>query len=170
MEYKLNELEKNLKAGDVILSHSPGFVTSMIRSVTQSYWNHARMYIGNNKYIESDWTGVKIQPLSYLEDKDIAVYRHTKATPSTLEKICIEACSEEGKKYDFLAIIELLFVYLSGRKERPGKIGKSNKFICSELVALPYYDNGLPVLHNYDYDEIVPNDFAISRKFKRVDF
>ena len=140
----------------------------MIRTVTQSYWNHASMYIGNEEFIESDFDGVVVRKLDDLKDRKIRIYRHKQATDKHLDYICDRALEYEGAKYDWKALVELGWMFTSG-KRGDDVIGSGNRFICSEIVALPYQEQGYMVRDDRDYDEVVPGDFDISENFRRLE-
>jgi|TARA_B100001971_G_C18066420_1_gene470725 uncharacterized protein YycO len=167
--YDIDTLKKSLEKADVILSHGDSILSWIIRIVTQSYWNHSSMYIGDEKFIEADGNGVIIKNISKLSNRDIRIYRYKKATKNVLDKIINEAKSYNGKKYDIFAILELFWLFIVGKRGDPRRIGSKNRFICSEIISQPYYKFGYPVIEKYDYDEVTPSDFDISKNFRRLE-
>ena len=169
MKHDIEQLRNTLEPGDVILFHGKSFVNWAVRTITQSYWGHAAMYIGNGLYIESIAAGVYINDLKSLKDANIIVYRHVKMNDKVAQKI-VESVRDKSKSgYDFWAIWHLFKLLITGKRRKNNeKVGVENRYICSELIAAAYGEMGLTVIDEFDYDEIVPADFDLSNNFKRI--
>ncbi len=166
MFYDIQELKKQLKPADVFVVHGNHLISRIIRVVLDSHWNHATMYIGNGKYIESNNKGVEIKSLDKYKSKDIEIYRHKKISDLDRKRIVSHAMQEVGKRYDFLQIIQLLFYFVFGIRGNAREIGSKNRYICSELVAESYKTAGLKVYKNYNPTQISPADFSESDQFR----
>ena len=151
--------------GDVILTHRKSLLGWLIRGVTKTYWDHAILDLGDNKYIESSWNGVNIIGPEFKNIEHV-VYRHETATKSQLTNICNQAIKNVGSQYDYLQIVQLFFKFIF-KFWNKGEIGRDNKFICSELIAKPFYDFNLPIIKYRHYSQIIPNDFTTSKYFKQ---
>lgn len=97
------DLEKQLRAGDVILVHERGFwLTRMIQRVSQSYWNHAALVfmsqkglpVGGPLIAEASYGGIEIHQLKIYTDQpdryDIGVLRYPGMTDELREHIARE--------------------------------------------------------------------------------
>lgn len=158
-----------LQPGDVILFHRKKFVNWAVRTVTQSYWGHAALYIGNGLYIESIASGVYINTALKLDGKDIAVFRHKEIKAAEKRRIWDKSMGYIESKYDYLAIWHMLWTILKGKRGDGKKLGDEKKYICSELIAKILEEVGLKIRSGYIAEEITPADFEISRNFKRVE-
>jgi len=140
---KLAELKRILQPADIILTHGDSFISKTIQKVTNSYWNHAVMYIGNSQIIEADWGGVAITSIKRLREKPIKILRHKEVQKEDLEKLVNYAVEEHlGADYDFSQIAQLFWFYATGRRGDATEVGVKNRFICSELVGETYFKNG----------------------------
>lgn len=170
MKYKLEDLKRELQKGDVILSHGDSWLSWLIREVSQSYWNHASMYIGDDKFIEADWNGVVIKDLEKLVSRNIGIFRHKDSEKINLEKIVKDVKNFEGYKYDYTQLIELGLMYAFGETIISKEVGAKNKFICSELCSYPYFMQSKNVIDDKYYTNVAPGDFAKSKYFNEIKF
>lgn len=166
MLYDIQKLKKQLRPGDVFVVHGKHLISRIIRIVTDSYWNHATMYVGNGKYIEANNKGVEIKTLEEYKDKTFEIYRHIKISKQQQQKIIEHAQSEIGKGYDVLQLIQLFLYVLFGIRGNARQIGTKNKYVCSELVAESYASVGLPIYKGYHATQISPGDFPQSEYFR----
>ena len=166
MFYNIRQLKKQLKPGDVFVVHGNHLLSRIIRIVLDSHWNHATMYLGNGKCIETNNKGVEIRPLDKYKVKDIEVYRHNKISNLQRKMMVSHAMQELGKRYDILQLVQLFFYFMFGIRGNAREIGSKNKYICSELVAESYHKTGLKVYKNYNPTQISPADFTASDQFK----
>lgn len=167
MQYSLQKLQKLLKPGDVILVHGNHVVSKIIRIITQSYWNHAVMYIGKNQVIQSDKGGVVLTLLAEFTKKDIAIYRHKKANAEKIKKVLQRVMKKKGSGYDISGLIQLGLLLFAGMRGNIRQIGVKNQYICSELVADAYQYAGIP-LTKYPPDLTSPSDIDISSYLRRL--
>ena len=64
-------IRDNARPGDILLSRGiKDPISTIIQGLTKSNWSHSFLYIGDNKIIESERYGVRVEPLDrYLNDK-----------------------------------------------------------------------------------------------------
>jgi len=168
-KYTTDELKSILKKGDVILTHGSSWISRMIQKVTQSHWNHVVIYDEDGYVIESNWGGVvRSHVYNYYAGKDIMILRHKTASKTKLRYVVESAKYFIGREYDYFQIIELLWLYLTGRRGNSRQISSKNKFICSELVGRAFHDNDLPVIAKYKYTELSPGDWPNSKNFVKI--
>ncbi len=118
------------KKGDIILAHNYGIFGWFIRCFTNSYWNHAVLYLGNGKVIESSTWGVKVRPYKdYRGRVDHKFIRVKGLSDYKRKKICDHALTFEGKSYN----LGLVFVLTN----KPGA------FTCSQFIGKIFSDNGI---------------------------
>lgn len=167
--YTKEQLKKNLHPADIILVHGDSYISKIIQIVNKSHWNHAIMYVGDGKFMESDWNGVVEGDLEKLATRDIRILRHKHIPINDAAYIAEMTTKFEGQDYDFYGLIELGLIWMFGKRGTARDVGSKNKFICSELCALPYQTMGYNIIDGIDYDEISPSDFDISKYFKRIE-
>jgi len=142
------------KPGDIILSHGPYLISKIIRKVTHSYWNHAGIYIGHGKQIEARKFGV-VQS-SYVDKGEYTKVISKKLSKVQREKIVEYAKQQIGKKYDYMQLVSLFFIWLF----HIGQVKNvKNHFICSELVAEAYTKAGIK-LSRKPIVYVTPGDIA----------
>ena len=150
---------------------SSSFLNKAVQIITKSYWGHVAVYIGDGEYIEIDETGVHIHDLSDLIDTEVVVYRH-RVINRGIARIIVEDIINQtrGAKYDFVAILQLLFLMIfKRRKDNTKQIGLKSRFICTEIISNSYKRMCLKIIDDLSYDEIVPNDFTVSKNFYKID-
>jgi uncharacterized protein YycO len=179
MQYPLEELQRILQPGDILLVHGSSWTSKMIQIVTKSYWNHAILFVGDGNLVQSTMMygqgtivqnvkgGVQTAPLGDMAAKDIAIYRHKTAKKTQLKIACEYALKQKGSGYDILGIVELAWLLISGKRGTARTIGTKNQYICSELVAAAYKEAGLPITE-YPPDQTSPADIDLSPKLKRL--
>lgn len=170
MKFSVDELKSVLKPGDIILFHSNSCLNWAIRTITQSYWGHVAMFIGDDLFVESAAEGVHILDIAVLTVYDIEILRYKPKLQKSTIKSIIEYCKKStGSPYDYIAIVQLLFYLLKGRRDRLEDIGEKRKYICSEILAEAYMTYGCDILPGRKSSEIIPADYDISPNFTRVE-
>jgi uncharacterized protein YycO len=159
----------NLRKGDVILVRDHTLSNKAVRLFTLSDWGHVVLYIGDGFYLESAGGGVQIKTVSQLKSSQIKAYRHRTMTPRISEGVVEKALKHEGSRYDWRAVVQLLLRSVFGRRYNPKKIGKNDRWFCSELISVPMKQHGLEVLKGVDPHGIIPADFARSNYFIRIE-
>jgi hypothetical protein len=151
----LYNIQKNLKAGDILLEKTPFRLTD---SLIPGFWGHVAINIGTKdelidlgiwnhkvvkKYhkeildgksiVEALRSGVKMNTLEhFLNIDDFANLRYKNEVNSDLAKRIILTLGQVGKKYDFNFDVE-----------------SSDKIVCSELVYIT------SVNHNYKTEKLI---------------
>jgi cell wall-associated NlpC family hydrolase len=147
--------------GDYGVVKTKGWAAKLIQIGTRSRWNHAFIYIGDDKIIEANPTGVEISPVSKYEK--ISWNQHEGLVPEMRGHIVAAAYHFVGQPYGFfdignliLRIIGLKFLANTKLLER---LAVRNGVICSELVSLCYRGIGLPLTDTPDH-LVTPGDLA----------
>ncbi len=122
---------QNVKPADVILISGRRRVSQIIRSVTQSAWSHAALYIGciddltdpdliklarqyykgsgaDKLLVESEvGQGTVITPLRHYKDEHSRIARPTSLTPDDANKVIAYALHSLGKEYSIRHVLDL---------------------------------------------------------------
>lgn len=131
MPYDFNRLKHELRPGDVLLIQGRSRISSVIRTITQSSWTHAALYIGRQVDIEDEniisliheHSGAKektrlivedlldkgtvIMPLSSYKDHHIRICRPIGITPHDTTLVIQHALSSLGKPYNVRQLLDL---------------------------------------------------------------
>ena len=149
------------RKGDYVVVKTSGWLGLIIRIGTVSRWNHAFIYIGDDKIVEANPKGVEISPLRY---ERVAWNNHEELTDEQREKIVQLSLDQVGRGYSFLTIA-LIILRILGMKVLANskfllKAAEKDGYICSELVSEVYFNAGVNLLpHKPDYTT-VPGDLA----------
>lgn len=157
-----------LKIGDILLyKDGNSYIANMIKKETNSIYNHAGLYIGDNFVAQALDNGFTItEDIDVSSYSGIDVYRlkeNVTINKKVLQKIVY---SMVGTKYGFLDLIKI-WVYLHTGRKLFAK--RSKALICSEAVALVYHSYGIilfPNVKNLDY--VTPEDFAKNKFLYKV--
>lgn len=170
-----------LKQSDIILFHSRGIGSWLIRRIIGSYWNHIGHY-SFGSVIEARGRGIVITPISkYLNSKrhQLGVVRVKRATKEDRQAVDDFIHILVGCKYDFsqlivniasLGLLSLLkLTHLENRLRRLKNIGDSkNEFTCSEVLACAWEVRKFEFIKGADTANISPADIANSPIVKWV--
>lgn len=131
MPYDFNRLRYEIKPGDVLLIEGRSRISSVIRTITQSPWTHAALYIGRlvdfedeeiqstiRKHIEvKDNTrliiedlidnGTVITPLQFYRNHHIRICRPIGLTPSDTHLVIQYAVRALGQPYNVRHLLDL---------------------------------------------------------------
>lgn len=131
MPYDFNRLKHELRPGDVLLIQGRSRISSVIRTITQSTWTHAALYIGRQVDIEDENIislihehsdakektrlivedlldkGTVIMPLSSYKDHHIRICRPIGITPNDTALVIQHALSSLGKPYNVRQLFDL---------------------------------------------------------------
>ena len=163
----IEEIIKNIKEGDILLSTSKGHLSNFFnKMVNKGKYNHALLYVGNilnqPSIVEGVGEGVVIKPLNiFLLDKDFfcIIRPYDSVANEQQKKEAIRfALAQIGKDYDYLF-------------EMGGKKGGESYF-CSELVyeAYKHANTDIKFVRRevMGYETVAPNDFYNAKKYFRV--
>ena len=145
--------------GDYFVVHTTGWAARLIQLGTRSKWNHAGIYIGDNKVIEARPNGVKIRDLSEYDNFPI-MWSNEPLTEEQRSNLVKFAKSFENDGYGVGSIIALAFKCL-GLSILPANIlaEKEKRVICSQLVAWSYSHIKIK-LTNKPHALVTPADLA----------
>lgn len=148
--------------GDYGVVKTNGVIGFLIRLGTQSRWNHTFIYIGDDRIVEANPTGVAISSVSKYPT--IAWSKHEDLDHTKRSKIQNHAIEQVGKPYGFIDITIILFrifgLDLFGTKKFWTRlVANRDGFICSELVA-ECYESADVKLINKPNCLVTPGDLA----------
>lgn len=131
MPYDFSRLKYEIRPGDVLLIEGRSRVSTVIRTITQSPWTHAALYIGRLVDFEDDYmqetlrkhTGAKdntrlmiedlidrgtvITPLSFYRHHHIRICRPIGISPSDLHRVLNYAIHALGQPYNVRHLLDL---------------------------------------------------------------
>lgn len=131
LSYDFNRLKYEIKPGDVLLIEGRSRVSKVIRTITQSPWTHAALYIGRLIDFEDDYIkdlirshievkdttrliiedlidrGTVITPLSFYRHHHIRICRPIGITPSDVHLVLNYAIRALGQPYNVRHILDL---------------------------------------------------------------
>jgi len=155
-----------IKRGDILLVHSRGIISWMIRAVTQSWWNHAAWVASSSSLIEAEKQGVRRSPLSKYalgDRRKVKVLRLKGISEEDLDKAVHVAERMVGSKYDFCLFFDLLRLYILNLRRRVVANDWRHALICSELIAQSLYRAaGFRFRDDVPVKNIVPADIDFS--------
>jgi len=135
-----------LKAGDIILSTSPGWEGGLVRRGTRSDISHAMLCVAPSSVMDSTGDGVharNIDKMFFEDDCALYVYRPIKTLPThKLQKVIEFVRLRTGARYSYIEAATSIF-------RLPLK-GSSLQF-CSRLVATAYESVGVKVVNGSHY-------------------
>jgi hypothetical protein len=165
-------IKNNIKPGDILLSRlKKDPISKTIRGITQSHWSHSSIYIGDNKIVESNWNGVRIQPLEEYSKPEyvVGLFRITPELTEQETKGLIKFVRKQiGIHYGYLQLLWQLILRLFGKSEDPDwALDVDKGLICSELIALSYAHIGR-ALTELEPSQTEPVDLDSSSKTIRI--
>lgn len=120
-----------LQIGDIVFVRGTSLVSQIIRKIDGQY-SHVTMMVTDYDSIEAVYhSKCKIMPFEH-EDYDVL---RLDLTEEQRAKILSVAKTLEGKRYDFLQILRILYEDLFHRKGEY-KFNSPNRLICSEAVVI----------------------------------
>lgn len=129
--YDYNRLKYEIRPGDVLLIEGRSRVSNIIRTITQSPWTHAALYIGRLHDIDDNLLkkmlvkhmekrenvrlviegvlgkGTVVTPLSSYRHHHIRICRPIGLTPSDAQIVIAHTIKSLGKKYNVRQILDL---------------------------------------------------------------
>ncbi|MHA1437856.1 MAG: YiiX/YebB-like N1pC/P60 family cysteine hydrolase [Promethearchaeota archaeon] len=163
-----------MKKGYLILIKHHNLISSFIRRITNSEYNHVGIFVDEENIIEVKFGGVvKTQFKEFKKAKEnkkleYAIFKIKNITDDQIEIMTTFAKSELGARYDFAQFISIGLILLTGCTKRIEPLDNRNKWICSELISDGAYFAGIKFYENIDPDNISPGDIAKSQIVERV--
>ncbi len=169
-------LKYEVRPGDVLLIESRSRVSSVVRTITQSPWTHACLYIGRlhdvkdknlGNYLQEENSeniplviesqlgkGTVVTPLSHYKGEHIRICRPHGITPQDVEHVIDHAVGELGKRYNVRQILDLARFFfpwtIMPRRWRSSLFqhhaGDATKTVCSTLLAEAFSSVKFPIL------------------------
>jgi len=163
-----------MRKGNLILVRHYNLMSSLIRKITKSEFNHIGIFVDEENIVEVKFGGVaKTSFLDFemakAENKlDYAIYKIKDITEEQINIMTTFANTEIGAKYDFAQFISIGLMLLTGCTRRIEPFDNSNRWICSELISDGAYFAGIEFYENIDPDNMSPGDIAKSPIVERV--
>jgi hypothetical protein len=174
--YDFSRLKYEIRPGDVLLIEGRSRISSIIRTVTQSPWTHAALYIGRlidfedeeiqklirhhiddtTRLIVEDLLdkGAVITPLNYYRVHHIRICRPIGITPSDMHLVINYAIKSLGHPYNVRQLFDLMRFLLPwtilprrwGSSLFRTSTGEPKSGICSSLIAEAFSSVQFPIL------------------------
>lgn len=150
-----------LQPGDVLLVDGKSRISGIIKTLTQSNWSHAALYVGPRPelgcvdghaadLIEADVScGVRALPLAEYAHLHTRICRPVGLSEAQREAVIGYAIARLGLHYDLKNIVDLARRLLPLGRRRPAAILGANdprRVICSSLIAQAFASVGFTVL------------------------
>lgn len=175
-------LIKRLQEADVILVSEKGLLHDINRMLQRSKWHHVMLYIGQGRTIEATpKKGAHICDLMYdLTEKEYFAYkilRNKRLIRAQRKKIVNESLKLFlGKKFSWsqyakIVIGRTLHWKKEGNKSlvcKPGHRCITSNVVCSNMVAMAYYETGFPISDKYMPEYVVPKDYEESPALTKI--
>ena len=175
-------LSYELRQGDVLLVEGRSRVCKIIKSLTQSSWSHAVLYIGHVHDIQDQalrkliahhvdlknnpqlcvesvlGQGTIISPLTKYTNEHMRICRAKTIAPHDVQKVVSHALGAIGRPYNIRHIFDLMRLLMPigifPRKWRSVifKPGKLGAEICSSLIAECFHTVDYPILPVVGHD------------------
>jgi hypothetical protein len=167
-----------LKAGDLILTKSPDWVSRFVRWVTSSEQSHIAIYLGNGLLIESqNGYGVRVLNINeYLDDDKIEIFiARPKLMPQRIYEVLDFSKQFIGRRYDLFGLMGILVKYMIDKMKLTkwitffgyNKVADPQKFWCSEFVAFCFHKIAFDFV-KHDASYITPNEIYESGAVEKI--
>jgi uncharacterized protein YycO len=149
--------------GDYFVVRTNGWAARLIQFGTNSKWNHAGIYIGDNKIVEARPSGVTIGNLSKYDGKLILWNTKVDTSLTETERLYIRSRAVKfvNDGYGFWSIINIaLKILFLGFFPTLKRAENEKSVICSQLVAWTYSSAAGVKLSNKPHALVTPKDLA----------
>ena len=191
----LQDLNRKLLPGDVLLVEGDYGVSDWIKVYSSHTWSHCALFVGSQSLASSvppkDFVedhpslveaimgrGVILGSLSKYEGCNLRICRPRNLTRLQRETVIRWALAKVGVSYDLENVLQFMSLPFEEQQVPPThdiSEVSSGKYTCSSLLAAAFGQVGLDVLHYYDrtakrivpyhYSHIQPKDFDLSPSF-----
>ena len=160
---KINVRKEELMLGDILLYHGNKFISTAIQHFDGTDYNHASVYIGNNKVIEAVVQGVVVADINQsIQDQQILIKRLSNR-PNDMQPVVDIANQYVGNRYGFEQIF-LLVLITTTRRVRVNNyllrfVNKLLEKASIMLLQMTWEDKGALIcseLAYRSYDEVQP--------------
>lgn len=176
--------QRDLQAGDILLSATNGITSASIRLLTLAPVSHASLYIGDGFVVEAVGEGVRKRLLGDIvgEEDVVVAFRHPGLQRAQQEKLRAFVLTKVGRPYNHFGIVlQAPFTIERRLCELPLLPGvlrnaclygmaavqlgsyDNDRFFCSQLVLESFRQAGLP-LTDADPRWISPSDILHMRE------
>lgn len=168
--FSQDQLQANLRPGDLLLVEGDSRISSAIKYLTQSTWSHVCIYIGEQPglqpILEADLIeGVITVPLNKYDGFNLRICRPVGLTKEDTVKLLSFLIERLGHQYDTKNIFDLMR-YLLPTPPIPQRFrrrmlafgsGDPTKAICSTLIAQAFQSIRYPILplQKDEYDALM---------------
>jgi hypothetical protein len=168
-----DQLQANLRVGDLILVEGNNRISSAIKYLTQSTWSHVCIFIGEqpglNPILEADLVeGVITVPLNKYDGFNLRICRPVNLTTEDTAALLSFVIDRIGHQYDTKNIFDLMR-YLLPTPPVPQRFRRSmlafgsgdpTKAICSTLIAQAFQSIRYPILPISidEYEDLMDTD------------
>lgn len=174
-----DEIRSDMKDGDVLMFKGTGWLSTLIKSKTNSVYSHAGIvaWWGDRLMVlEAVGKGLEARPISYNLKKyegGFDYYKSKKDIPAeTRQKMLTYAQLQLGKKYATMRMVKFFFKVMLGFKfsqeEKDDTAGVSGEYFCSHYVAAIYNSVGIDLQVNMSDKYTTPEQVAKSDYFEMV--
>lgn len=142
-----------MKAGDIIFIDGGTLKSWLIKKLLKSQFSHVALAVSETDIIEIDFLKkVQQKPNPY---KNYCIGRVKGVNTEQLKEVVKFAESKIGVSYDYLQILGLFLETVFNIRNY---INQRNRLICSELIYLAYYSQGIDLMPNKSIEDITPED------------
>jgi len=168
--FSQDQLQANLRPGDLLLVEGDSRISSAIKYLTQSTWSHVCIYIGEQPglqpILEADLIeGVITVPINKYDGFNLRICRPVGLTKEDTVKLLSFLIERLGHQYDTKNIFDLMR-YLLPTPPIPQRFrrrmlafgsGDPTKAICSTLIAQAFQSIRYPILpmQKDEYDALM---------------
>lgn len=165
-----------LRPADVLLVDGDQRISVVIKTLTQSTWSHAALYVGDEPWqrwperrselearfgadarhllVEALLEGVVLAPLSKYLAHNIRICRPTGLRPEHAQRVVDEVLAQLGAAYDIRNLLELARYFFPVTiiprrlRRRALEWGSplTREVICSAMIARAFHNVGFPIL------------------------
>ena len=194
----LQDLNRKLLPGDVLLVEGDYGVSDWIKVYSSHTWSHCALFVGDQsrassvlpkEFVEDHPSlveaimgrGVILGSLSKYEGCNLRICRPRNLTRLQRETVIRWALAKVGVSYDLENVLQFMSLPFEDQQVPPThdiSEVSSGKYTCSSLLAAAFGQVGLDVLHYYDrtakrivpyhYSHIQPKDFDLSPSFNII--
>ena len=167
-----NQLIRDLKRGDILVTCNNTFLGRMIKKATKSIYSHAAIYIGGGDVIDATnkfGKGVRVRTIKQTAQRfyRIDVLRHPNLHDAKAELICEKALNHVGESYNYmmLFLFPLMFI-LPDKWKNP--LSKREAKVCSELVSRVYKEVNIDLVPGKTEGQESPSDVSKSKLMRFI--
>lgn len=149
---------------DLIFYKGDGFISKVVKKVTDPPYSHVALVLDSYHLVEANWKNpLSIRHISYPK-WDYDIYRVEGLTEQQKKKLRRYINETIGAGYDYKLVLSHLFKYFFKGK----LLNSPSRYDCSEWVTLAFLYAGIELLPNKKPFEVTPTDLSKSPMLKLV--